>query len=585
MVLAFSVTTPARVQARLLQLGGSIELGYGQSRTKGETFDSSTSTFDQRYNLGATGDVGRLGNYRADATWFDERLSPDNTEDTRFIIKDYRVGVNLLPTISPLSLQAERIDRSTETTETSDETITIYSANWLLDLRSLPRLNFNAQRSVLDTGSGPELETNTAGVQADGTIQDTRLAAAYQYSHSDFGPGGTRTHGLNLNVSTQLTANLLFNGDARYSSSRTPATVISPGINVFQERSIGLSLSYRPPLYWWDASTAYNYTENPFFEDFKSHVLQGNANLRPSDRIDSAANARLLRFSVESSEVQALSGDLAANYRPTFGINTGAGVAAGRTDTESSSGDTDTFFHNYRGNIAYYRSLERFQYRAGYNVGLGFSDTDPGVKSTDLANTVSVGADNTNTEIIHVGMDATYSNVQRKTGDEETEQNTVLVVATAESSYFRSLLLRGDQLTLRSSVSASQSSGFGIAGRTVLFDALANYNIRQGLFAAAGYAYDDYPTEVRLDRQTYFVQGGYTAYVLQYMSLTLSGKQTWEDNRYQTDVARSELNAGAVYQLGLFTLRGDYLLQITDLEDGIGRITSQLWFVRATRTF
>jgi hypothetical protein len=182
-------------------------------------------------------------------------------------------------------------------------------------------------------------------------------------------------------------------------------------------------------------------------------------------------------------------------------------------------------------------------------------------------------------------MDATYSNVQRKTDSEETEQNTVLVVATAESSYFRSLLLRGDQLTLRSTASASQSSGFGIAGRTILFDALANYNIWQGFFAAAGYAYDDYPTEVRLDRQTYFVQSGYTAYLLQYLNVTLNAKQTWEDNRYQTDVSRTDLNGGAVYQLGLFTLRGDYQLQITDLEDDIGRVTSQLWFVRATRTF
>ena len=60
----------SETQARLLDIGGSLNISYGGSKTYSETdagaFKSSINTIGQQYGIGIFGDAYRLGSYRAD---------------------------------------------------------------------------------------------------------------------------------------------------------------------------------------------------------------------------------------------------------------------------------------------------------------------------------------------------------------------------------------------------------------------------------------------------------------------------------------------------------------------------------------
>lgn len=569
-------------QAALLRLSGQLEVGYGESRTRTDNFDSRTKTLDQRYTLGASGQLGKLGGYQLEASWFDQRLTPEDQDVTRFVIQSYRAGVNLFPTVAPLSLRAERIDRSTETGLKTDEQITTYSGNLVLDVGRLPRLNFNFQRSRLEPETGNDLKTTTAGVHADGSIQKTRVGVAYQFSDSDLGPGGSRSQAVNLNVNTELTSNLNFSGDARYSSTQTPSSVIAPGVSIFQERSVNLALSYRPTLHWWDGTTSYGYTENPFFEDFKSHVLQGGANFRPTDQTNASSSLRFTRFTLTSSSVESVIGDLSGQYRPIFGLTTGVGASGGLTNTETAGADLDSTFQNYRGDISYFSRWRDLQHRTAYNLTYGISDLEPGPRSTDIANGVAVGLSNTNTDLVSVGFDGNYSSVQRETDGIKSEQNMYFLQLHAGTDYFRNLMLRGDRLSLRARSSYNHTSGFGIIGRVIVFESIADYVAWTGLIVTANYVYEDYPNDVRLDRQTISGQLAYTTFLMRYVSLSLNLRESLEDNRYQEDVIRTEGTSALIFSLGQLSISANAQAQIFKIGDQ--ETTTTFYFIRAIRT-
>ena len=588
---------PVSSQARVLNLGGSVQLSYSLARTDSESAQSEITTFGQRYSLGASGDLLRFGSYRADVSWFDEKLdtrseigTTTTERESRLNILDYRFSVNLFPTQSPLSLTAQQIHRKNEVGQTTEEILKVYGANWVINLRRLPRLTLSYQRSTLDTrtesaGSG-DFTTQAATLQADGSIKNTRIAAGYQFQETEAEVGGTsRTQGLNLNVNSQITPSLLVTGTARHTTARTPPSVNAPGVNLFQERSIGLAAIYRPPLYWWDGSVGYNYSESPFFEDFKSHLLQGNMNLRPTNRVDGNANLRFMRFTISNSEVNTEALSTSVNYRPIFGLSTGLGAAAALTSTANAT-ETDTLSQNYLYNINYFRPWRFLQYHTGYNLTYGLSDTRPGgSESQDLSNSLNVGADNTNTRLVHVGSDAVVSHIRRTTDSVESDQTSYNINLTADSSYFRNLIRRGDSLTLKATANYSDNSGIGIEGPIVRFESTATY-VWIGLFADAGYSIENYPDEVLLDRQRVFGQIQWILYVIRNTSLNLRVKDTFEDNRFRDDVNRFEADAEATHQLGALSLSLQYRRVVTDVTGVVeSRTTSDSIYARVFRPF
>lgn len=602
------VVGSTEAQARLLNIGGSLNVNYNRSTTFSKTDLGSTSTsinsFGQQYNIGLFGDFYRLGNYRADVTWLDQVVNlEDANQKNRFNVTDYRLSMGLFPLWSPLNLSREQIVRKTDlemggVSATTKDRVDSMGANWVINSARLPRLVLNYQQSELKPDTGNKLTTRAASAYTDATMGATHVAAGYQFSESDIsGPDSkpTTSHGINLDANSQLTTSLSFIAFGRYTSTHLPESALpvsqtttgasAPGISFFQERSYGTSLVYRPPLYWWDGLVSYNYSENPFFNDFKSQSVLGGANLRYNEKTDSAFGARYLNISITDSTINSESADASLNYRPIFGLTTGLGGNAGLTSVHTTGTEnTDSLFQHYLYNINYSRPWQLIQYRASYQIAYGVSDTQPtGFNSRDLGNSISLGLDNTNTQIVHVGLSTTYSDIQRIADSVKTEQSTYVVQLAADSSYFKELIMGGDRLALRAAANYSDTSGFGVEGRTKSGDLAANYNTVIGISVNATYRIEDYPKELRLDRQSVTVQVQYVTYLISNMNLLLSVKDNYEDNRYRSDINLLEENLTLNYLIGKLTLGLQY--QEVNTQTSGDRYGTRSMMARASRAF
>ncbi|MBI3597347.1 MAG: hypothetical protein HY203_09370 [Nitrospirae bacterium] len=595
----------AEAQARLLNLGGSLNINYNKSTTFQDTDVSSTTStirsLNQQYALFVFGDAYRLGGYRADVSWLDQDVNIDQTnQKNRFTVMDYRLTMNLFPVWSPLNLSAQHVERKSDlsiggTSLSSQDHIDSLGANWVVNLRQIPRLVLNFQQSKLDSNAGDKFLTRTFTALTDTTVGATRLSGGYQFSEADTNTTSPSTsHGVNLDTNTQLTSSLTLTAYGRYAQRHVPENVAAiplvpggptAGVSFFQERSYGTALIYRPPLYWWDGMASYNYTETPYFNDFKSYAVLGLANLRYDEKTDSSFDGRYLHISVTDSTINSESADAILNYRPIFGLTTGLAGTAGQTSTSATgTPDTNNLFQQYRYNITYSRPWQLFQYRTSYQITYGLSNTNPtGVDSRDLGNFITLGADNTNTQIVHVGFNTTYSNIQRMTDSVTTNQSTYLLQLYADSSYYKNLVLNGDNLFLRGAANYSDTSGFGIAGRVTSGDVNANYTTLIGLLVNATYRIEKYPAELLLDRQIFTGQIQYTTYLIFNMNLLASVKDTEEDNRYRADVNVFEGDVILNYQIGQMLLGLQY--QEIETRTSGDRYGTRSIMARASRSF
>lgn len=606
MVVLWIVAGSTEAQARLLNIGGSLNVNYNRSTSFSRTDLGSTSntinSLGQQYNVGMFGDLYRLGNYRADVTWMDQVVDlVDANQKNRFNVTDYRLSMGLFPLWSPLNLSRERVERKTDLqiaglSTTTRDRVDNMGANWVINSARLPRLVLNYQQTELKSDAGNKFTTRSASAYTDTTMGATRVAAGYQFSESDTTASSpTTSQGVNLDVNSQLTTSLAFVAFGRYTSthlstslpvsSQTTTGASVPGVSFFQERSFGTSLIYRPPLYWWDGLVSYNYSENPFFSDFKSQSILGGANLRYNEKTDSAFGARYLNISITHSTINSESADASLNYRPIFGLTTGLGGGAGLTSTRTSgAGNTDSLFQHYQYNISYSRPWQLVQYRANYQIAYGVADTQPtGFSSRDLGNSVTLGLDNTNTQIVHVGLNTTYSDIQRIADSVKTEQTTYLVQLAADSSYFKELIMMGDRLGLRAVATYSDATGFGVEGRTKSGDLDANYNTVVGFSLSATYRIEDYPKELRLDRQTFTVQAQYTAYLISNVNLLLSVRDNYENNRYRANINLLEENVTLNYLIGKLTLGLQY--QEVNTQTSGNQYGTRSVMARASRAF
>ncbi|MBI3811981.1 MAG: hypothetical protein HY283_07235 [Nitrospirae bacterium] len=606
MVMLWIVAGGSEAQARLLNIGGSLNINYNRSTSFSKTDLGSTSStinsFGQQYNVGLFGDFYQLGNYRADVTWMDQVVTlVDVDQKNHFNVMDYRLSMGLFPLWSPLNLSRDQVIRKTDLeiaglSTTTRDRVDSMGANWVINSARLPRTVLNYQQSELKPDTGNKFTTRSASAYTDTTLGATRVAAGYQFNESDTaGSPSTTSHGINLDANSQLTTSLFFNAFGRYTSmhlsnnlpvsSQTTTGASAPGFSFFQERSFGTSLIYRPPLYWWDGLVSYNYSENPFFNDFKSQSVQGAANLRYDEKTDSAFGARYLNISLTDSTINSESADASLNYRPIFGLSTGLGGSTGLTSTQNSSAqNTDSLFQQYRYNINYSRPWQLVQYRANYQITYGVSDTQPtGFNSRDLGNSVSLGLDNTNTQIVHVGLSTTYSDIQRIADSVKTEQSTYIVQLSADSSYFNELIIGGDRMALRAAASYSDTSGFGVEGKTESGDLAANYSTVIGLSVSAAYRIEDYPKELLLDRQTFTVQAQYVAYLISNMNLLLSVRDNYENNRFRADINLLEENLTLNYLIGKLTLGLQY--QEVNTQSSGNQYGTRSVMARASRAF
>ncbi|MBI3994499.1 MAG: hypothetical protein HY349_00850, partial [Nitrospirae bacterium] len=250
MFLIMAGTSPA--QARLLNIGGSLSLNYNKSTTYTETDAGNTSTsihsFGQQYTIGLFGDFYRLGNYRADVSWLDQKVTlVDADQKNRFNVTDYRLTMGLFPLWSPLSLSREQIVRKTDSdirgvSSTTKDTVDSMGANWVVNTARLPRLVLNYQQSELKSDSGEKFITRAASAYTDGTMGVTRLTAGYQFSESDTSSSEpTTSHGVNLDANSQLTTSLTLMAFGRYTSTHLPKSALPTSQTTSGSSAAGVS--------------------------------------------------------------------------------------------------------------------------------------------------------------------------------------------------------------------------------------------------------------------------------------------------------------------------------------------------------
>jgi hypothetical protein len=596
LTLVSSLLSTTWVHARLLNPSASVTLTYTLATTDAENSETEINTFGQRYRVGLSSSLRTIGTLQGDASWFDERFesrtvtqSAVSDQERRLNVLDFHFAADLLPAKFPLALTANRVRRKNEFSGlTTEETIDTLGIHWIGNYARLPRLTASYNLADLDTetvGGSKDFTSQALTINADGSIKNTRITAGYQVSQNKVEDSGTsRSQGLNLGANSQLTTNLQVLGLARYSSSRTPPSVVSGGIGLFQERSVLLSAIYRPYLYWWDGSTSYSYSESPFLSEFKSHVIVGNVNVRPRERLDVQAGTRILRFTTGESEALSESLSTSLNYHPFFGLRTGLGVGVTHAAISNSS-DTNTFIQTYNYNISYFRPWRFLRFSTGYRLGYGQSSTSDGPDTSDLSNDLSITVGNTNRRIVGISLSTSFNHVIRETDSQKSDQTSYNVNLDAESSYFRNLILQRDALTLRAHATYTYSSGIGIEGPIQLFSATADY-LWKLLSVLAGYNLENYPDEVFLDRQQFIGELNWSFFRIRNLAFQMGLRDSFEDNRFRDDVNRFEQNAQARYRLGKNDITLTYTRIVTDITGTIdSRTISDALYITFFRSF
>ena len=598
--LPILLSPPPRAEGRVLNLGGTVDLRYGQLRTRQNEIVAETSFLQQRYHLSNFGEIidPRLGTFSMNASFLsqDARTRGDLT-DQDFHSDDYSIALNLFPYISPLNLYAQRVVRSNELDVIVKDRVTTYGANWSLSIPRFPRLALSYNQSELkanDPDRFPDTLSRFVNVESSGRMGATTLIGRYQFNQSDIarpagGVDSIRGQGVNLTTESRLSPALALSSFTRYANV---AGVNAPGLTFSQERGIGASLFYTPSVYW-DTHARVEYSEIPDSIAFSRLLAFWSGSIRPTERLDMVVSARYFQFDVNRSKTSAPFTDFNVNYRPFFGLTAGAGASVGETRTEGYGAESRSFYQRVRSYVNYTRSVEILRYTASYGLSYGTADTTreglgapASEEIKDLMNTVSLGVENTQIRIVHIAMAYTFNDIKRDgpTVQLVDDQRSHLFQVNVDSSYFRGIFSQNDSLLLQSTASLTRIEGFGPDGNSFAFDARGNYYFWEGASFSGGLTHQDFPEGFYSDSDTFFEEIQWSFY-LGAANVTLGGRDSHQRSRENSALERDtlEMTAALGYQIGKFIFNLDHRWA-NDRSAGVV-YTSETLFARATRIF
>jgi len=606
------VTLPSRAEGAFFNLGGSVDLTYGYTRTTQNSVEnqeivSKTSFLQQRYSLSNYGELldPRLGTWSFNGTYLSQDTkSKGDFPDQNFKFTDYSLAFNLFPYVSPLSFYAQRVTRSNEPDTIVKDTVTTYGANWSLSVPRLPRLTLSFNQSELkanDPNRFPNQLSRYFDAESSGRIGETTVTGRYQFNQTDVARenGEVDTihgQGVNLNTESRLAQALSLSTFIRYANV---GGVNPPGFTFAQERGIGASLFYTPSVYW-DTHARIEYSETPDTVNLKRMNAFWSGSYRPTELLDMVTSVRYFEFEVNGTKTSSPFADYNLNYRPFFGLSTGFGASVGETKSEGNNGaDLSSFYQRYRGYVNYTRSVEILRYTAGYALSYGTADTsrdnlgEPGKdKLKDLMNTITLGIENTQVRFVHIALGYTFNTINRnsQTVQPQDDQTSHVFQVNVDSSYFRGIIFRDDSLLLQAASSLTRIRGFGPDGNTFMIDLQGNYFFLGGGVLGAGWTRQNYPEGFYLDSDIFFEEIRWNFY-LGNANLTAGARdshQRGSGNGNGTGTASLdrdtlELTGALMYQIGKFIFNLDYRWA-NDNSSGV-RYNSQTMFARATRVF
>lgn len=588
--LTFFFFFSSPLDARFLNLNGIAELSFSDLKTTGNNTKTSNETFQQRYSIGSYGDLGirRIGSYNANFTFNQQDPRTNGGDQGSLRLKTYNLNMNLLPRWYPLSIYANRTVTENEFHQLTKNTTDSYGLAWVLSTRYVPRLSLNLSQTDTESSSGALTSTRSLALSTSKSIGPASLSAGYQLSEVDTGGVKTRFHSYSLGLSGGLPFSLpLVNKEdltiglrANYTTNVAAASA-SPGLAISQERSAGADLHYRPNLVW-NTNFSYDFSQTPLpGTDLNRHIATANLNIRPTGNIDLNSSYRLLVFNISNNLIstRTLSHFLIAglNYRPIFGLSTGINTSLGLTDVFADK-DSETISQNYNYYINYNKAFELIQFNTGYSLTYGNTKTEPsGQSNSNIIHNINLGLSNTRTRIVRVSFNYTFTDIDSSLQDSQISNTFSL---SADSSYFRNILLFGDSLYLSGSTSYTNTQ---MIGETITYSTNATYNIRGGMSLNSGYTHSGRFDLSSADQDTYFGEVQWNTYLFRRVGLTMSLRdsvqKTGTGGETDTREARSTLN----YRIGKLTLNLEYRLTATDANGTENR--TEFIYLRATRPF
>jgi len=608
-IFSLSLLAPSWAAARFINLGGSLDLSYGSFKTEQNQQTSETTYFQQRYNLHNFGELfdPRIGTFLVSATYLEQDTQTDGPGgDQDFQFNDYSIALNLFPTISPLSLYYQRVNRANRfesLVDTKDkDLLTTMGGNWSLSAPRLPRIalsyNQTESKSIDDPNRLPNTLNRFVNLESSGRVGETSLIGRYQFNETDVArndqspqaPGSVDTikgNAFNLTTESRLAPALVVSTFSRIAENGGGN---STGTAFSQERGLGASLFYTPSVHW-DTHARVDYSETPGMRVADPNnpgrtvdLVRQNAFLsgsyRPMETLDMVMSGRYSRFDISDATTTSPYLDYSLNYRPFFGFSTGLGAATGWTETDASTVNAfnvNSNYERYRGYMNYTRALELLRYSASYALAFGLTDTEQEdalgntAKSdeSDLMNTITLRVENTRIRLIHVALSYTLNDIDRELNVQQAvqpipvnqefgDQLSHRFQINADSSYFRGLLFEDDSLILQSTASWTLIEGFGPDGTSFFTDARGTYYFLRGGMLASGWTYQDYPGGFYLDSHIFYEEIRWTFY-LGDTTLNFGARANQERTQGDSSLDRDivEATSAIVYRIGKFVLSVD----------------------------
>lgn len=576
---------PSSLEARLLNLNGVIELSYSNIRTTQADQKTETQSLQERYSIGSFGNLAlsRIGNYNANFTFNKQDSWRDGEGQSGLKVSTYNLNINLLPRWHPVSLYANRTVTVSEFHQLTKNTIDRYGLTWAVTARYLPRTNLNLDQTVTEAQDSTIIRTRSLSLSTNKSIGPASISASYRLVELDTGGEPTRFHSYNLGLSGGLpiplvsTDKLTVGLRANYTTNLSSTTPAAPGLNIFQERSVGADVHYRPNLVW-NTSLSYDFSQTPLVDtDINRHIANANLNIRPAGNIDLSSSYRLLVLDINDIKTLSHFANIGFNYRPIFGLSTGVNTSLGLTEV-STNPSSETIFQGYNYFINYNRTYELIQFNTGYNLSYGNSKSEPsGETNSNVVNSINFGISNTKTRIVHLSFNYAFFKTD---SSQQDSQISNIYALSADSSYFRNLLLNGDSLYLSGSASYTDTQRIG---ETISLSSNATYYIWRGLSIGGGYTHAEQPSIDSADQDVYFGEAQWVTYLWRRTSLIMSLRDTMQKTgtgfRTETVEARSIFT----YQIGKVSLNLEYRLASNESNDIESR--TDFFFVRIVRPF
>lgn len=577
---------PAKGQPQALNLNGLIAVDYystvTHNKTRGqEAATGTTSNLVQRYIISGSGDIlsPNFSSYSAsigltNSTYNNNPPAGESTKINRNTLT-YGLQMNLIPTITPITLFAQRnVIGSDNGTDLIYDT---YSLSWSANIRTRTYLRATLLQigTQYDDPKNPrDTRIRIANIGLTQNLNNGFVSASYQFTDSlvrdkKLGQNtSSKVYSYSIRGENRLSPTLFVSGNATYFPKGSFST---PGVTVTPETAGELGLLNQTEM---RLTQAVNYTfRKAEGGGTRRDVVSYTMNYNPLGKTDYRTD--VLYSSTNSIESNAneyrITGGI--NHRPFYGLAITTNMVLNHLDVTAGTTENRTDRVGALAGINYYTLLDMFNLNTNYTADVSYvfsnqAEAEGGI----ITQVATVGLASRN--LVATQILTSYSFLHRDNyivkGENRQEQSVHFEV---RHNYTRRVLLQA----------AANYSNVLHYGDTFIFDSRAEYSISAGTGVAAGYKFSNFPSATNSqDSQLFFVEAIHQRYLTRRLSMNLTAHGEREELRY-TEKNKGTLTAALNYMVGKITINLEFREDYTKYPESVYNIQS--YFVKASRPF